>query len=190
MIAGVLALVIALAPQTVAVTTSQHAATIAASAKFNATLNTTIDSTTARAGDSFTLTVTDPSYPAMDGAKIVGHFTSVEAPIGDTPASIAFLFDTISFTTGMTEPFRGFVLSQHVVSTTQQTPQPASAMMPKSTFFAPNASTIVWRHDIAGTSPLSGQTGGRGYAKRPGVPIHVPSGTEVTLQLAASLKTP
>lgn len=191
-----LALLLAILPpggaqavQTVGVVTTQHPTTLKADTRFNATLNTTIDSTVAQPGDNFSLTVNDPSYPVLQGAKITGHLTKVEPSRGVDPASITFLFDTITFQNGKRQPFRGWVVNARVTHHTAGTPPPAAGAMPMGTF-APSPSTIVWKMDIGRAAKPTAQTGGHGYAAKAGVPIHVDEGTAVTLMLASDLNTP
>jgi len=187
------------AAERIGVVTTQHPTTLKAFTTIGTTLNTTIDSTQAKPGDTFQLTVDDPRYPYLAGTTIVGHFTDVKASSGVDPASISFLFDTITFPTGMKEPFRGYVLSNRVVNRTEGTPQPAAAAVATpqgQSLFAPSASTIVWKRNIGGpsesayTSNSTAPTGGVGYARKPGVPIHVAQGMQVLVQLASDLKTP
>lgn len=187
------------APESIGVVTTQHPTTLKAFTTIGTTLNTTIDSTSAQPGDNFQLTVDDPRFPYLAGAKIAGHLTHIKPSSGVDPASITFLFDTITFVNGMKEPFRGYVLSNRVVNHTAGTPQPAAeavATPQGQGLFAPSSSTIVWKRNIGGpsgstyTTNTTAQTGGIGYARKPGVPIHVAEGMQVLLQLASDLKTP
>ena len=191
------------ASESIGVTTTQHPTSLKAFTTIGTTLNTTIDSTQAQPGDTFQLTVDDPRFAWLQGATIQGHFTRIKPSSGVDPASITFLFDTITFINGTKEPFRGFVLSNQVVNHTAGTPQPAAVAVAtpySQSRFAPSSSTIAWQRNIGGGGQSSGtgkygghttaQTGGIGYARKPGVPINVPKGTQVLVQLASDLKTP
>jgi hypothetical protein len=181
-------MLVLVAPQVVAIVTQQHAATIKAGSYINCMLETPVDSSTDKAGDEFALLVTDPSYPSLHGAKIVGHFTSVEQPRGVNLARMDFLFDTITFVNGTTEPIRAYVVNKpNVVRRTATTPPPA--VTPPPAPFQASSSTIVWQLKV-GPKDQTAATGGTGYATRPGAQIHVNEGSSVTIELASSLKLP
>lgn len=176
----------------VAITTTQHANVLRAGTTFNVVVQTPIDSTTAQVGENIVLVVNDPSYPTMQNAKITAHITSVRNATSVRPASIGFLFDNIVFANGMKEQFRGWVNNPRVTRRTLSTPQPASVMgVQPNPAFAPNPNTIVWKHDFGSPKTTDTQpTGGHGYSKGAGIPIHVVAGTPAQLQLASDLKTP
>ncbi len=176
----------------VAISTTQHANVLRAGTKVNVVLQTAIDSTTAQAGDNIVLVVNDPSYPTLQDAKITAHVTSVRNATSVRPASIGFLFDTITFGNGLKEQFRGYVDNPRITRRTESTPMPAAAVgMQPNPAFAPNPNTIVWKHDFGSPKAVATQpTGGHGYSKGPGIPIHVAAGTPATVELASDLKTP
>ncbi len=178
----------------VAIATTQHANMLKSGTTFNVVVQTPIDSTTAQVGDNIVLVVNDPTYPSMQNAKITAHITSVHNATSQRPASIGFLFDSIAFANGMKEPFYGYVDNPRVTRRTMSTPQPASAMgVQPNPAFAPNPNTIVWQHSFSfhkqkttNTQP----TGGHGYSRGAGIPIHVVAGTPAKIELANDLKTP
>jgi hypothetical protein len=186
---AILLLAMAIAPlPVVAIVTQQHPPAIKAGSYINCTLETPIDSSTNQSGDRFTLEIRDPSYPTLHGAKIVGHFTNVQQPRGVNLARMDFLFDTITFVNGTTEPIRAYVVNKpNVVRRDATTPPPAVTAPPAP--FAARSSTIVWQLQI-GPKNQTSATGGTGYATRPGAQIHVNPGTPVTIELASSLKLP
>lgn len=176
-----------------AITTTQHGNVLKAGTMFNVTVQTPIDSTTAKVGDDIVLVVNDPSYPTLRDAKVTAHVISVQDATSQRPASIGFLFDSITFGNGKKEQFRGYVVNPRVTRTTQPTPQPAVAaapMQPNASHFAPSSSTIVWRADLGKPKTQTQPTGGHGYSTGPGVPIHVAAGTPAKLELASDLGTP
>ena len=184
-------MILTTAPVVVSISSTQHANVLKAGTTFNVTLQSPIDSTTAQVGDDIVLIANDPSYPTLRDAKIVAHIISVRQATGSRPASIGFLFDTITFGNGSKEQFRGFVDNPRVTQYTQSTPQPAVApAMQPNPAFAPSSSTIVWKHDFGKPKTQTQPTGGHGYSKGPGVPIHVAAGTPARLQLASDLSTP
>lgn len=176
----------------VAITTTQHANVLRAGTTFSVVVQSPIDSTTAQIGDDIVLVVNDPSYPAMQNAKITAHITSVHNATSQRPASIGFLFDNIVFANGMKEQFRGYVDNPRVTRRTMGTPQPASVMgVQPNPAFAPNPNTIVWKHDFGKSKTTDTQpTGGHGYSRGAGIPIKVAAGTPAKLELASDLKTP
>lgn len=184
-------MILTTAPVVVAISTTQHANVLRAGTKVNVVLQTAVDSTTAQVGDNIVLLVNDPSYPSMENAKITAHITSVRNATSQRPASIGFLFDSISFGNGMKEQFRGYVDNPRITRRTENTPQPASAVgLQPNPAFAPNPNTIVWKMDLGKPKTQTQPTGGHGYSKGPGIPIHVVAGTPATVELASDLKTP
>ena len=186
----------ALAAFVLAITTMQHSTTLKAGTRLSCVMETAIDSNTAQAGDTFTLRVTDPSYPLLDGSIVHGHVTHVYPPRGLERAEIAFLFDKIVFPDKSREPIRAFVVSRNVVQRTASgpgvpLPPPGPVTMP-NTVGPPNQSTMVWSTTFGGSSAPSqtAQTGGFAYAPERHKPIVVQAGTPVTLQLASNLQTP
>ena len=176
-----------------AITTTQHGNVLRAGTTFNVTVQTPIDSTTAKDGDDIVLVVNDPSYPTLRDAKITAHVTSVRQASSVRPASIGFLFDSITFGNGMKEQFRGYVVSPRVSKREQGTPMPAAVhgmQASHNTYFAPSKSTVVWQTDLGKPKTQTAPTGGHGYSTGPGVPIHVVAGTPAKLELASDLKTP
>jgi hypothetical protein len=184
-------MILTTAPVVVSISTTQHAKVLHAGTTFTAVLQTPIDSATAQPGDQIVLLVNDPSYPTLRDAKITAHITRVRNATSQRPALIGFLFDTITFGNGLTEPFRGFVDNARITRWTKQTPQPAAAVgIPNNSYFAPNPNTIVWQKDI-GKAPVPTQpTGGHAYSRGAGVPIQVAAGSTAKLELASDLKTP
>ncbi len=175
----------------VAISTTQHANVLRAGTVFNVVVQTRIDSTTAQIGDKIVLIANDPSYPTLRDAKITAHITSVHNATSQRPASIGFLFDNITFGNGLKEQFRGYVDNPRVTRRTLSTPQPASAMaVQPNPAFAPNPNTIVWKMDLGKPKTPTQPTGGHGYSRGAGIPIHVAVGTEAKLELASNLKTP
>jgi len=185
-------MILTTAPVVVAISTTQHGNVLRAGTKVNVVLQTPVDSTTAQVGDNIVLVVNDPSYPAMRDAKITAHITSVRNATSQRPAAIGFLFDNIVYGNGLKEQFRGYVDNPRITRNTLSTPMPASVVgMQPNTAFAPNPNTIVWKHDFASPKTVDTQpTGGHGYSKGPGIPIHVVAGTPATVELASDLKTP
>jgi len=186
----------ALAAFVLAITTLQHPTTLKAGTRIACVMETAVNSSTAQAGDTFTLRVTDPSYPLLDGSLIHGHVTHVYPPRGLERAEIAFLFDTIVFPDKAREPIRAFVVSRNVVQRTATgpgvpVPPPGPVTMP-NTVGPPNQSTMVWSTTFGGSGApsQSAQTGGFAYAPVGHRPIVVQAGTPVTLQLASDLQTP
>lgn len=190
--------VAALAAFVLAITTIQHPTTLKAGTRLACVMETAVDSSTAQAGDTFTLRVTDPSYPLLVGAVIHGHITHVYAPHGLERAEIAFLFDTIVFPNKTREPIRAFVVSRNVVQRTATgpgapLPPPGPVSLP-NTVGPPNQSTMVWSMNVSlqgvAAPAQTAQTGGYAYASDRRKPIVVQVGTPVTLQLASDLQTP
>lgn len=157
-------------------------------------MQSVVDSSTAQAGDTFTLEVNDPSQPALAGARIRGHITHVSPPRGLQRAEIAFLFDSIRFAGGSRVPIRAYVLSRNVVQRNATgpgapLPPPGPVRLP-NTVGPPNQSTMVWSTQL-GPKPQGGaQTGGFAYAPNPHTPLVVEAGTPVTIQLASDLQVP
>jgi hypothetical protein len=175
----------------VSVSTTQHGNVLKAGTKFNVTVQSPIDSSTAQVGDQIVLVANDPTYPTLRDAKITAHITSVRNATSQRPASIGFLFDTITFGNGKKEQFRGYAVNPQISQVNQGTPAPAAAQgMQPNPAFAPSPSTIVWKTDLGRPKTQTSATGGHGYSKGPGVPIHVAAGTPATLQLASDLSTP
>lgn len=185
-------MILTTAPVVVAISTTQHANVLRAGTTFNVLVQTPVDSTTAQVGDNIVLVVNDPTYPSMQNAKITAHITSVHNATSQRPARIGFLFDNIVFANGMKEQFRGYVDNPRVTQRTLSTPQPASVMgVQPNPAFAPNPNTIVWKHDFGSPKTTNTQpTGGVGYSRGAGIPIHVAAGTPAKIQLASDLKTP
>ena len=186
----------ALAAFVLAITTVQHSTTLKAGTRIACVMETPIDSNTAQAGDTFTLRVTDPALPLLDGSIVHGHVTHVYPPRGFERAEIAFLFDKIVFPDKSREPIRAFVVSRNVVQRTATgpgvpLPPPGPVTMP-NTVGPPNQSTMVWSTTFGGSGAPSqtAQTGGFAYAPERHKPIVVQAGTPVTLQLASNLQTP
>ncbi len=187
-----------LAAFVLAVTTLQQPTTLKAGTRIACVMVTAIDSSTAQAGDTFKLRVTDPAYPSLDGSIIHGHITHVYQPRGFDRAEIAFLFDNVVFPSKSREPIRAFVVSRNVVQRTATGPgvpgpPPGPVTMP-NTVGPPNQSTMVWSMNLnlhGSTAPSqTAQTGGYAYAPEGHRPIVVQAGTPVTLQLASELQTP
>lgn len=185
-------MILTTAPVVVSISTTQHGNVVRAGTKVNVALQTPVDSTTAQVGDNIVLLVNDPSYPAMQNAKITAHITSVHNATSQRPASIGFLFDNIVFANGMKEQFRGYVDNPQITRRTLSTPAPASVVgAPVNSYFGPNPNTIVWKHNFGSPKTVDTQpTGGHGYSKGPGIPIKVAAGTPATVELASDLKTP
>ncbi|MGD0967791.1 MAG: hypothetical protein ABR949_05845 [Candidatus Aquilonibacter sp.] len=188
----------ALAAFVLAITTLQHSTTLKAGARIACVMVAAVDSSTAQAGDTFKLRVTDPSYPLLDGSIVNGHITHVYPPRGLNRAEIAFLFDNIVFPNKSREPIRAFVVSRNVVQRTANSAPPPSLYGPvtmPNTAGPPNQSTMVWSTNfrVGGGSKApapTAQTGGYAYAAAQNKPIVVQAGTPVTLQLASDLQTP
>jgi hypothetical protein len=187
--------VAALAAFVLAITTLQHPTSLKGGARIACVMETVVNSSTAQAGDTFTLRVTDPSYPLLDGSIIHGHITHVYPPRGLERAEIAFLFDNIVFPNKTREPIRAFVVSRNVVQRTASGAPPPSLYGPvamPNTVGPPNQSTMVWSTNLGGRNApkQTAQTGGFAYAAAQHKPIVVQAGTPVTLQLASDLQTP
>jgi hypothetical protein len=190
-------LIAALAAFVLAITTLQHPTMLKAGTRIACVMETAIDSTTAQAGDTFKLRVTDPSYPLLDGSIIHGHITHVYPPRGLNRAEIAFLFDNIVFPSKARQPIRAFVVSRNVVQRTASGAPPPSLYGPvtmPNPVGPPNQSTMVWSTTIGRRSSdapaPTAQTGGFAYAAAQNKPIVVQAGTPATLQLASDLQTP
>jgi hypothetical protein len=186
-----LALVAAIAVQTIGVITTQHPTTIPKGTRIACVLGTTLDSSTVQQGDTFVLQVNDPSQPALRGAEIDGYIDQVSAANAINPRRIGFLLQKIKFPSGTSEPIRAYVLSNRVTQRTegQSTPQPEAMRPPgQSSAFAPNPSTIAFQARIGPKPTNNAGTGGYVYAS--GKPMHVAAGTAVTIELAGDLKTP
>ena len=78
-----------------ALSAAAFADTVANGSKILTVTHKGVNSATLTPGTDFKLHVDDPSQPALAGAMIVGHVTSVAGPAGLTRASIAFVFDYI-----------------------------------------------------------------------------------------------
>ena len=193
-------IVAALAAFVLAATTLTQPITLKANTRINCVMETAVNSSTAHAGDTFTLRVNDPSYPSLAGAIIHGHITHVYQPHGFDRAEIAFLFDDIVFADKARSPIRAFVVSRNVVQRTATgpgapLPPPGPVSMP-NTVGPPNQSTMVWSMNMnlgggsSGGPSQTAQTGGFAYASARHKPIVVQVGTPVTIQLASSLQTP
>ena len=180
------------APIVVSISTTQHAAVLPAGTTFNVTVQSPIDSTTAQVGDTIVLVANDPSYPTLRDAKITAHITSVRSATNMRPASIGFLFDTITFGNGKKEQFRGYVVNPRVTQVNHSSTPPPAMMAPpnQNNYFAPSSNTIVWQRDLGKQKTQTSATGGHGYSTGAGKPIHVASGTPAKLQLASDLQTP
>jgi hypothetical protein len=187
-----------LAAFVLAITTVPHPTTIKAGTRIACVMETSVNSSTAQGGDTFTLRLTDPSLPYLDGSIIHGHITRVYPPRGTSRAEIAFLFDTIVFPNKTREPIRAFVVSRNVVQRTATSATPPSLYGPvtmPNTVGPPNQSTMVWSKSFTvsrGSSPpaQTAQTGGYAYAADAHKQLVVQAGTPVTLQLASDLQTP
>ncbi len=188
-----------LAAFVLAITTVPHPTTIKAGTRIACVMETAVNSSTAQGGDAFTLRVTDPSLPYLDGAIIHGHVTHVYQARGLDRAEIAFLFDKIAFPNQSRQSIRAFVVSRNVVQRTATGAPPPSLYGPvtmPNTVGPPNQSTMVWSMNInrhgssAPSQTQTAQTGGYAYAPTPHKPIVVQAGTPVTLQLASDLQTP
>jgi len=183
-----------LAAFVLAVTTLTQPITLKSGTKIGVVMQTAIDSATAQSGDTFTLTVNDPSQPALAGAHIKGHITRVYGPRGLQRAEIAFLFDSITFASGAKEPIRAYVLSRNVVQRNATgpgapLPPPGPFTMP-NTVGPPNQSTMVWSTQLGPKAQETSQTGGYAYAADRGKPLVVQAGTPGTLELASDLHVP
>jgi hypothetical protein len=189
-----------LAAFVLAITTVPHPTTIKAGTRIACVMETAVNSSTAQAGDTFTLRVNDPAFPLLAGSIIQGHVTHVYQPRGFDRAEIAFLFDKIVFPNQSRQSIRAFVVSRNVVQRTAKSAPPPSSLygpmtMP-NTVGPPNQSTMVWSMNInrhgssAPSQTQTAQTGGYAYAPTPHKPIVVQAGTPVTLQLASDLQTP
>ncbi len=183
-----------LAALVLAVTTLSQPTTLKAGTKIECVLQSTVDSRTAKAGDTFTLHVNDPSHPALAGARIKGHVTRVNGPFGMQPAEIAFLFDSITFASGAKEPIRAFVVSRNVVQRNATgpgapVPPPGPVRMP-NTVGPPNQSTMAWSTQLGPKTQQTAQTGGYAYAASTTKPLVVQAGTPVTIDLASDLQVP
>jgi len=177
-----------------AVTTLTQPTTLKAGTKIAVVMQNPIDSSTAQAGDTFTLDVHDPSLPGLAGAKIKGHITRVYAPRGFQPAELAFLFDSITFASGAKEPIRAYVLSRNIVQRNATgpgapLPPPGPVAMP-NTVGPPNQSTMVWSTQLGPKTQQTAQTGGYAYASDRHKPLVIQAGTPGTIELASDLQVP
>jgi hypothetical protein len=183
-----------LAAVVLGVTTLTQPVTLKGGTKIACIMQSAVDSRTARAGDTFTLRVNDPSEPALAGARIKGHVTHVNGPFGMQPAEIAFLFDSITFAGGAKEPIRAFVVSRNVVQRNATgpgapVPPPGPIRIP-NTVGPPNQSTMVWSTQLGPKTQQTSQTGGYAYAGSMKKPLVVQAGTPVVIQLASDLQVP
>jgi hypothetical protein len=176
------------------VTTLTQPVTLRSGTRIACVMQEAVDSSTAQAGDTFTLEVNDPSYPGLAGARIRGHITRVSGPRGVRPAEIAFLFDSIRFASGARMPIRAYVVSRNVVRRNDTgpgapLPPPGPVTMP-NTVGPPNQSTMVWSTTLGPKTQGGAQTGGFAYAEARGKPLVVQAGTPVTIELARDLQVP
>ncbi|HTU81165.1 MAG TPA: hypothetical protein VMF61_03495 [Candidatus Acidoferrales bacterium] len=154
-----------------------------------------VDSRTLKVGSDFELRIDDPSQPALQGAKIVGHVTDVAGPGGLDRARIGFTFDYIRFADKTRSPIHAIVLARNVTQVNtaaarqeaarfQLPPMPVGTVTP-----GPIAFQINFRQDAAPsvTPPPVGQSSGYVYAQKSNENIVIPSGTSVTIQLTHDL---
>jgi hypothetical protein len=177
-----------------AITTQEHATTIKAFSRIACTLAAAVSSETAKSGDTVTLLVNDPSYPALRGAKINLHITQVTPQNGMLRASVGFIFDSIVFSNGLKEPIRANVIGENVTNRTANANPPASTAYsqaaPNVAGNGPAASTIAWQTQIGPKTHSTAQTGAVAYATKTGVPAAAPAGLPVTIELQSDLHTP
>ena len=148
----------ALATVVLGVTTLTQPTTLKAGTKIACVMQTAVDSRTAQAGDTFTLSVNDPSQPvACRRASFKGHITHVYQPHGFERAEIAFLFDTIVSRTGRKGTDSSVCASRATSCSAMPRAQAHRYLrrdrsrMP-NTVGPPNQSTMVWSmtHDLGG----------------------------------------
>ena len=188
-----LALIVALATQTIGISTTTHPTTLSKGTRIACVMGTTLDSSTIQQYQNFVLLVQDPSHPQLQGAEIDGYIDQVEQGGGANPMKIGFLLNKIKFANGTKEQIRAFVVSARVTQRVvgQATPQPVAMLPPgQSTTFRPNPNTIAFQTRIGPKASPTTATGGWVYGPNSGKPMHVNQGTSVTLELASDLQTP
>lgn len=165
-----------------ALSAAAFADTVANGSKILTVTHKGVNSATLTPGTDFKLHVDDPSQPALAGAMIVGHVTSVAGPAGLTRASIAFVFDYIQFKNGKKEPFHASVVSRNVTqtNTAQARQEQVKFTLPPMTTGTVTPGPIAWQmHFSRGsapsvTPPPSGNSGGVVYAQQPNEQIVIP----------------
>lgn len=158
-----------------------------------------IDTKTLKTGDTIPLKVVPP-YPAgasgLAGATITLTITDLTHDPVSGRARMAFLFDSIRFANGRSEPIAAYVQSSAVVRRGAPTPVAAAPPAPPS-LTMPNAapaSTIFWSKKVGSSSSTSnntgviGPTGGYAYARSGDASL--PAGSTVKIQLARDLAVP
>ena len=189
-----IALIVALATQTIGISTTTHPTTLSKGTRIACVMQTMLDSSTIQQYQNFVLLVQDPSHPQLQGAEIDGYVDQVERGGGPNATKIGFLLNKIKFANGTKEQIRAFVVSARVTQRVigQATPQPVAMLPPgQSTTFRPNPNTIAFQTRIGGpkTNPTT-TTGGWVYGPSSGKPMIVNQGTAITLELASDLQTP
>lgn len=177
-----------------AVTTTKH--TIPAGTKVHVVLHKGFDSRTLTVGTNFVLHVDEPTQPALDGAKIVGHVTDVTGPSGLDRARIGFVLDYIKFPNGTREPIHADVVHQNVTNYNTARKEAAKFSLPPMPYGTVTPGPVVFQITFRPgsapsiTPPPVGQSGGYVYASNSNENIVIPPGTTATIQLTSNLAVP
>jgi hypothetical protein len=168
--------------------------TLKAGTKIACVLDEAVNSAQLRDGADFKLRVTDPSYPALEGAEIHGHVTEVDQPHSLERARIGFLLDYVQLRGGSKLPIRAYVVSRRVVPYNPAS-RSSSRVLPPMPHGVPTPGPIVWQMNLGGGKPsvgdqARGATGGYVYATNSNEPIVIRPGASVTIELASSLHVP
>ncbi|MBV8148681.1 MAG: hypothetical protein JO092_06300 [Candidatus Eremiobacteraeota bacterium] len=173
------------------------ATTISSGTKILCILKHAINSTTAMAGNDFSLLVDDPAQPALKGASVHGSITDVGRAAGTARARIGFILSYIKFANGTRAAIHANVVGKDVVQSNtalarQEAVKFSLPPMPGTVTPGP----VIWQiHFRQGSAPSvspppAGNTSGYVYAEKSNENIVIPPGSPVTIQLTSSLTAP